>query len=159
MNHLKSVFFLTLIFFSSCDRSRVFEKNHVFENDYWIADSVQTFEIEIDDRTKEYSVFVNVRNSSTYPYQNIYLNFYVHDSINNVYMQKLVNNNLFDPRTGKPLGQSGIGDVFDHRFLLLENQKFLHTGKHTVEIEQYMRVDTLQGILGVGVRVEMEQVD
>ena len=66
----------------------------------------------------------------------------------------MVNNTLFDPKTGKPLGQSGIGDVFDHQFKLQENYKFDNIGEHTIQLQQYMRKDTLMGIYAVGIRIE-----
>ena len=61
---------------------------------------------------------------------------------------------LFDAKTGKPLGKSGIGDLYDHRFILLNNYKFKNKGKYRIVFEQFMRMDTLPGIMAVGLRVE-----
>jgi gliding motility-associated lipoprotein GldH len=61
---------------------------------------------------------------------------------------------LFDAKTGKPFGKSGIGDLYDHRFLLLKNYQFKSKGKYRMKFEQFMRTDTLPGILAVGLRVE-----
>jgi gliding motility-associated lipoprotein GldH len=61
---------------------------------------------------------------------------------------------LFDAKTGKPFGKSGIGDLYDHQFLLLQDYQFITAGKYHLELEQFMRQDTLPGILAVGVRVE-----
>jgi gliding motility-associated lipoprotein GldH len=64
-----------------------------------------------------------------------------------------VNIDLFEPKTGKPLG-SGLGDIFDHRQLLLDDYKFPNSGKYTISFQQYMRVDSLTNIRSMGVRIE-----
>ena len=61
---------------------------------------------------------------------------------------------LFDAKTGKPSGKSGIGDLYDHRFLLLQNYQFPKPGKYKIVLEQFMRMDTLPGIVAIGIRVE-----
>ncbi len=65
---------------------------------------------------------------------------------------------LFDQKTGKPLGQSGIGDVFDHQFLLIEKHVFGNPGKYQLKIEQFNRQDTLRGILAVGAELKNIQI-
>ena len=57
-------------------------------------------------------------------------------------------------KTGKPFGTSGLGDIYDHRFELLKDYQFPTRGKYRIKLEQMMRMDTLHGILAVGVRVE-----
>ncbi len=58
-----------------------------------------------------------------------------------------------DPKTGKPNG-SGLGDLFDHKFLIKRNYRFPKPGKYTMQIRQYMRQDPLLNILSVGITVE-----
>ena len=64
-----------------------------------------------------------------------------------------MNYNLFDPKTGEPFG-NGLGDVFDHQFLLLENYKFERPGPYNFKLQQYMRMDSLPEVLSAGIRVE-----
>ena len=61
---------------------------------------------------------------------------------------------LFDDKTGEPLGESGLGDIYQHRIPVKMNHRFDYAGKYKVSFEQFMRTDTLSGILGVGLRVE-----
>jgi gliding motility-associated lipoprotein GldH len=75
------------------------------------------------------------------------------DSSGNVLQTDLVNGQLFESISGKPLGE-GLGDVFDHQFSILEEYTFPGTGNYHIELNQYMRRDTLPEILAVGVRVE-----
>ncbi|PGH39656.1 MAG: hypothetical protein CRN43_07725 [Candidatus Nephrothrix sp. EaCA] len=59
---------------------------------------------------------------------------------------------LFDAKTGEPLGQSGVGDVFDHQLFLQKMR--VAKGSYQLKIAHKMRSDVLSGILDVGVRVE-----
>jgi len=61
---------------------------------------------------------------------------------------------LFDPKLGTPYGQSGLGDIFDHQFVLTEKFSFESSGVKTVEIQQFMRYDSLPEIVSIGIRVE-----
>jgi len=144
----------SIIALSSCDDSRFYEQNNSFEEKYWLMDSVQKFTVDITDKSIAYSIYLNIRNSSSYAFNNIYIDYSISNPDNKPLIKEMVNNTLFDPKTGKPLGQSGIGDVFDHQFKLQENYKFDNIGEHTIQLQQYMRKDTLMGIYAVGIRIE-----
>ena len=64
--------------------------------------------------------------------------------------------NFFDPKTGEPFG-SGLGDLFDHKIPLEENFQFQNSGEYTIELQQFMRMDTLPFVLSVGARVEFSE--
>jgi gliding motility-associated lipoprotein GldH len=76
------------------------------------------------------------------------------DSTGNVQSKALQNMDLFDPVTGKPLGE-GLGDIFDHRILAISNHHFQQPGQYRFKIQQYMRQDSLPLILSIGLRVEI----
>ena len=61
---------------------------------------------------------------------------------------------LFEEKTGKPLGSSGLGDVYDQQVPILKNYQFKKSGTYSLKFEQFMRTDTLSGILAVGFRLE-----
>lgn len=138
---------------AACDSQRVFEKNIEIPNKLWRTDSVLNFEFEINSTRQRFNLYYNVRNSLSYPFQNLYVQCVVQDTLGNQVKKELINQNLFDPKTGRPYG-SGLGDVFDHQFLILENYKFNRVGTYKVNIKHYMRPDTLQEIMAVGVRLE-----
>jgi gliding motility-associated lipoprotein GldH len=151
---LASFFILTLVVFSSCDNRRVFEENHDFARRMWLATDTARFQFEVPVATANlYNVQFSVRNTRDYKWSNIFVNFVLADSTGQVLSSKLVSNDLFDQKTGKPFGRSGLGDIYDHRFPLL-NTYSLKPGKYSVTLQQFMRVDTLYGILAAGVRVE-----
>jgi gliding motility-associated lipoprotein GldH len=138
----------------SCDSSRIYEQNIDFEGRYWITGQKPEFEFQIDETSAGYNLLANVRNETVYPNANLYFAYYLSDSTGRVLEQKLVSEFLFDRKSGKPFGNSVLGDIYDHRFLLLENYRFAQPGKYTVRYEQSMRADTLRGVLAVGLRVE-----
>lgn len=144
------------LLFSGCDTNRVFEDNKDFTKRAWTVSDTVTFEFTITDPSARYNILYNIRNSLDYPYSRIFVNYTLQDSTRRVLATKLVGNYLFDVKTGEPQGSSGLGDIYDHRFPLLENGQFA-AGKYFAKLQQYMRTDTLQGILAAGIRVEKVQ--
>lgn len=139
---------------SACDDNRVYEQISDFDNRQWISAEKPQFEFFINDISKRYNLYTDIRNSVSYPYSRFFFTYYLQDSTGSDLQKQLVTEFLFDAKTGKPFGKSGIGDLYDHRFLLLENYQFPNTGKYRVVFEQFMRMDTLPGIMSVGLRVE-----
>ena len=157
---MRSFFAVTMIVvtFFSCDDDRLYEKNLDFNSRYWLANEKPSFDFEIKDSLDSYNLYCNVRNSLEYPFARIFITFYLQDSTGNQMEKHMVSQLLFDERTGEPFGESGLGDLYDHRLLLRKNYKFPHPGKYAVVFEQYMRKDTLTGVLAVGLRVEKASV-
>ncbi len=152
-----SLFFLTLvIFFASCDQNRIYEKNKKFRDRIWPKDQVVTFDFEITDIHPSYNFYFNIRNSIRYKYQNVYLAYSLEDTLGNVFQSDLTNINLFDPKTGEPLGD-GLGDIFDHRVKVIGNYQFNNPGFYQFNIEHYMRPDSLEEIMAIGLRVEKSE--
>lgn len=139
---------------SGCDQSRVYELDHDLHGHFWGAKEIQAFEFAITDSTQLYNIFYRVRNSSDYPYARIFVKYSLVDQANKELQSKLVSNYLFDQKSGVPLGSSGIGDKFDHQFLIIDRKKFNTVGKFKVTLEQFMRTDTLSGVESIGIRVE-----
>jgi len=139
---------------SACDDTRTYEQISDFENRQWISTDKPQFEFIIKDINQRYNLYSDIRNSVSYPYSRFFFTYYLQDSTGADLQKRLVTEFLFDAKTGKPYGKSGIGDLYDHRFLLLENYQFQYEGKYRVVFEQFMRMDTLQGIMSVGLRVE-----
>jgi gliding motility-associated lipoprotein GldH len=145
---------LILILLTACDQPRVYEQNIDIGNKIWVADSLLSFQFDPKDISKNYNLYFNIRNTAAYPFENIYVTYYLKDTLGNELKKKLINYNLFDPKTGKPFG-SGLGDVFDHQFLILENYKFERPGPYVFQLQQYMRRDSLPEIMSAGLRVEV----
>jgi len=143
-----------LILLGSCDSKRVFEDNVEFRERNWkITEPVQ-FEFQISDASKKYNVLMNIRNSLDYPYARIFVNYDLQKQDSTSLSKKMIAEYLFDQKTGQPFGTSGIGDIYDHQFPILKNYSFEKAGAYKMKLNQFMRMDTIPGILAVGVRVE-----
>ena len=144
-----------LLSFGACDSNRVFEDNKDFKDRTWkITESAQ-LDFVIADTTQRYNLYLDVRNSLDYPYSRLFVNYNLYDPSGQEVSKKMIMEYLFDQKTGKPKGSSSLGDVYDHRFIFLHNYSFPKPGKFKINFEQFMRQDTLPGILAVGLRVEV----
>jgi gliding motility-associated lipoprotein GldH len=147
--------FFAILLLAGCDSNRVFEEYTEFSDRIWKTNNSASFEFEIKDTAKKYNLYYNVRNSLDYPYARFFVQYALLDSSGIEISRKLVSNFLFDQKTGRPLGRSGLGDVYDNQFIILENQEFKYPGTYKIQLEQFNRQDSLQGILAVGLRVEI----
>jgi gliding motility-associated lipoprotein GldH len=139
---------------TACDSRRIYEDTRDFNDRSWRMTDTARFEFFILDPGKKYNLYYNIRNSLDYPYARLFVNYSLQDSTGAELQKKLISEYLFDQKTGQPQGSSGLGDLYDHRFPLLNEYKFRHSGKYKLELEQFMRMDTLPGVLSVGLRVE-----
>lgn len=144
------------LFILSCDTSRVYEEFNDMEDAFWHIDSIQRFPFTIENTSQTYNLLATFRNASSYPYYNIYFQYSLKDSADRVLKEELREYDFFDAKTGEPLG-SGLGDLFDHLVPLEESYEFDRTGDYSIELKQYMRLDTLPFILSVGARVEISE--
>ena len=153
MRRILLIAFLAL-WLSGCDESRIYEVNHDFEKRVWLATEKPDFEFDITNTTERYNLYCNIRNSVAFPYSRLFVKYALQDSTGKVLDGKMLPAFLFDQHTGKPQGASGLGDIYDQRFAILSNYQFPTAGKYKVSFEQFMRKDTLEGVLAVGLRVE-----
>jgi len=150
--------FAILIFISSCETTRISEQNIDLDNSVWPVDSLVKFSFSVK-HSDVYKISMNLRNSGNYGFQNIYIGYWLKDSLeqviltNTVELKNIDNFQLFDPKTGTPLGR-GLGDIFEHRFVLEDSLK-LESGKtYSMEFQHYMRDQNLKGVLSIGYRLD-----
>ena len=145
--------FIALVF-SACDSNRIYETNKDFADRSWKVTDTTQFEFDVKDLGVNYNLLYTVRNSLDYPYSRLFVTYQLQDSTGKQLEKKMVYGYLFDEKTWRPNGNSGLGDLYDHRFPLISDYTFHQPGKYKLVLQQYMRTDTLEGILAVGVRVE-----
>ncbi len=152
---MRVVVLLLIVLLAGCgDDTRVYEKNYDFADRFWLVKEKPSFDFSIEDTTQPYSVYCNIRNSVSYPYSRIFVSYSLKDSTGAELQKEMVSDFLFNQKTGEPLGVSGLGDIYDHRLTLLNKFTFPYAGKYTVQFEQFMRTDSLQGVLAIGLRVD-----
>lgn len=142
---------LATLAFTSCDKSRVYEKNVTIEKYIWDSKVKPEFKVEIGDTSYLYNLYVNVRHAGMYPYRNIWLLIGTQfpDSTS---ASKRIEIMLADEE-GKWYGD-GLGDIWDYRTLIQQNAFFNKPGTYVFSLEQNMRQDPLPGIMAVGIRIE-----
>ena len=139
----------------SCDRTRVFEENRDLKEYVWRVGDKPTFAFAITDTTLSYTVYLNVRTTTSYPFYNLFTKLTLTDPNGQVLSRRLHELNVRNPQTGEPLGD-GAGDIFDQQVAALRGVRFSRSGTYKVELEQYMRRGLLPDVMSVGVRVARE---
>lgn len=155
------LFFLAFSFvLVSCDTNRVFDAYQSVPNS-WHKDTVISFKVNPPDSTKNYNLFVNLRNTNAYKYNNLFLiveMVYPHGKT----IKDTLEYRMADP-SGKLLG-TGLTDVKENKLWYKGNESpfvFEETGEYKVNIQHAMRengkvngVVELEGITDIGFRVE-----
>lgn len=147
---------------ASCDSNRLEEKFKPFEDGNWYYDSLAVFDFEVEDTVSLYNIYYTVRNTMDYPYYNLYTQYELSDSSGKILRSNLHEAELMDVKSGAPFGESaapkgqGIGASYTHTIPVLMKYQFKHSGKYTFSLNQYMRMDTLAGVYGVGIRIEYD---
>jgi gliding motility-associated lipoprotein GldH len=138
----------------ACEVAGIYKSIEDFKEGRWASKQPITFSFEIKDETVPYNIYYYVRNSLSYPYYNLYIAQDLKNVTGNALnLPKLKELTLFDPTSGKPYGD-GLGDIFDHKILVLRDYKFPQKGKYSLKLAQDMRQESLVGILSVGIGIE-----
>ena len=143
------IFFLFVII--SCDPNQVFEKNIELADYTWDKDSIINIDVDIIDTISPHNIYINVRNTSRYEMQNLFL-FINTTSPNGTVLRDTFECYLADER-GKWSG-SGWGDIYDNQFIYKRNIRFPVSGIYKFEYIQAMRTDKLKYISDIGLRIE-----
>ncbi len=146
-----------LVFITSCDKKRAFDEYKKVGNS-WHKDSIATFAFKQNEVSKNYNLFVNIRDNSNYKFSNLYL--IVSMEHPNGFTKVDTLQYLMANPDGTLLGD-GFTDVKDSKLFYKENFKFPKKGKYIVRIQQALRKTgnvtgekTLDGITDVGFRIE-----
>lgn len=142
--------FIFLSFFS-CNTIDLYEKVVAVPNFEWQSSFRPQFKFQIKDTTVPYQLYIVLRHSDKYNWNNIWINLYTEspgDSARKVqYELPLANKERW-------LG-TAMGDLYEHRVLITPKPVyFKRSGEYRYSIEHTMREDPLQHVLNVGLRIE-----
>jgi len=152
-----SILLLVTILFFSCDSKTVISENRSISG-VWNKNEIIKFEVSKLDSLKKYNVFINLRNTNDYKYNNIFLivtmSFPHGKVITDTLEYKMANPN------GSWLG-TGIGSVKENKLWYKENVSFIEDGIYKLNISQAVRnnknvegVTNLDGITDIGLSIE-----
>ncbi|MFV5687291.1 gliding motility lipoprotein GldH [Flavobacterium sp. ZT3R25] len=146
---------LVAILFFSCDKKRVFDK-YKSVGSAWHKDSIVTFDLPELDSTKQYNLFINLRDNNNYQFNNLFL-IVALEKPNGYTKVDTLEYQMAEP-DGTLLG-NGFSDIKESKLYFKENATF--KGKYKVHIKQAVRetgkvpgVTALDGITEVGFRIE-----
>ncbi|MBT3587812.1 MAG: gliding motility lipoprotein GldH [Flavobacteriaceae bacterium] len=155
---MPKVFFLSFMLFLiiSCEPNIPFSKNKSLSG-VWNKEEVIEFDLPQLDSLKTYNLFVNLRNTNDYKYNNIFLiiamNFPHGKIVTDTLEYKMANPD------GTWLG-NGISSIKDNKLWYKEQVSFIEEGIYTVSIKHALRnngqvegVTNLEGITDIGFSV------
>lgn len=148
---------ISLLFFYSCDGKFVISETRTISGSWDINNTIE-FTIPELDSLKKYNVYLNLRNTNDYPFNNIFLIASM-DFPNGKVVTDTLEYRMANP-DGTWLG-SGIGSIKDNKLWYKENIRFYESGNYTLRISQAVRnngnisgVSELKGITDVGYSIE-----
>jgi len=120
-------------------------------NDQWERSFKPSVQFNITDTLNTYNIYVTLRHTHAYDYNNIWLNISFQLPGDTLSKQR-VNLQLADEKGW--LG-TGMDDIFETRQLITGQPiRFRKAGQSTFTLEQIMRDSPLRHVMNVGIRVE-----
>jgi gliding motility-associated lipoprotein GldH len=152
----KSLLFIPLAaLFFACGKGVVFQADAPIPDERWVNTYKPEFTFDVTDTVTEHDVYIDIRHTGDYDFSDLWL----FSTINGPGLKPVRDTAMcvLARPTGEWLGK-GLGFIFSDRFeahvLWKVGNRFPRTGRYTIQLEQAMRVDTLAGIIDVGVSVE-----
>lgn len=142
---------LLALFGSGCSNDAFFEEFSETREETWNMDDHKEFQVKIVDHLASYRLIFTIRNTTNYPYSNLYM-FFTTIHPDNTATRDTIECLLAD-RSGRWLGK-GTGRIRESRFLIREQFAFPDTGDYRFILEQAMRDEKLNGITDIGLRLE-----
>ena len=142
---------ILLSMLAACDTSRVFEKNEPVPVLGWGYDDSRSFSVKIDDTLQAYNLYINVRHTTDYSYNNLWVKLQTTLPDSSM-LEDDIELTLSEP-TGEWTGNCLDGTCLNS-VLVRSNVHFPSAGMHTFTLTQDMRVSPLRHIMDVGIRLE-----
>lgn len=152
-NPLKNILFIVglLSGLSSCGKIDLFEKQVQIPSQEWFYNNVPEFTFQIEDTSALYNIYLVLRHTDLYAYNNIWLRIGSRAPADSLTYQNL-NLRLVEGAAWKG---TGMDDIFETRELISPGPvSFNKVGEYHFTVAQIMRENPLKYIMNVGLRVE-----
>jgi gliding motility-associated lipoprotein GldH len=136
--------------FTSCDNSIMYEDIKHIEKAQWKASDTLYFHFTVTDTSQPYDFGFNVRNTTSYDYQNLYL--FITAWYPGGTWSRDTAECILAASDGRWFGK-GMGKLKDSRFVFRKGVRFRRSGTYTISVNQAMRKDLLLGISDIGIRI------
>ena len=149
---MKTIHYLALLFFIGCGKINVYEKNVHIPGQIWSYNFKPAFNFKIEDTSANYNVYIVLRHTDSYKYNNLWLKLGSQPPGDTMHYQK-INVQLANDQTGWE--GNGMDDIYEVRKNITPGPvPFKKAGTYIFTIAQIMRENQLFHILDAGVRVE-----
>ena len=161
---MQSKFRLAVLVFGfsivSCDSNRIFDQYKSVPNE-WQKNDIIEFEFTPTDTLEAYNLFINLRNTNDYKFNNLFLIAEI-DFPNGKSIVDTLEYKMAQPN-GEFLG-TGFTDVKENKLWYKENFIFNESGTYNIKVQHAMRengsvdgVNALEGVTDIGFRIENSQ--
>jgi gliding motility-associated lipoprotein GldH len=155
INSFKSSFIFPVVasmLLTACSKIDVFEKNASIPGHQWHYGLQPVFDFTVGDTASLYNLYIVLRHTDAYRYNNIWLNIGSQSPADTMRFQR------FELQLGTDAGGwegSGMDDIWELRKPITRGPfKFNKIGNYKFSVAQMMRENPLPEIISVGVRVE-----
>lgn len=129
-----------------------FEKTVVLADHQWAASLKPDIEFSITDTLALYNVYIVLRHTDAYHYNNLYVRATVQEP--GEIHPKTGDYDLLLATNEKGWTGTAMDDIYDTRIIIQPKTRFSKTGTYHFILEQLMREDPLTNVLSVGLRLE-----
>lgn len=143
-----------VFFIQSCRQLDIYEKNLTIPGAHWQSDRKLEGSILVKDLQTDYNIYVVLRHTDAYRYNNIWLNIGLQAPGDSMKYQK-VNLQLGNDQQGWE--GTGMDDIWEVRKRISPDSAFFRiskAGEYRFSINQEMRDNPLDHILSAGLRIE-----
>ena len=137
----------------ACNSKIFYQKADSLPNEVWNMDTTLVYEFTITDSLQYYNFYIDVRNTTHYPYQNLYLFFTTQFPDSTKFTDTL--NCILCDAYGRWKGE-GSGRIKANRFPLKSKVRFPQKGTYIFSAQQAMRDENLNGIINFGITLQYE---
>ena len=135
----------------SCNRDVVFTDFFEIPEKTWSLSDIPSFEVPINDTLNSNNIWLMIRTGSDYPYRNIYL-FVTASTPGGITITDTLQYDLADEK-GNWYGK-GFGNIHALNLPYKTNVYFLLKGNYMFKIQHGMRIENLNGVYDIGLKVE-----
>jgi gliding motility-associated lipoprotein GldH len=154
----RGVMSLLLISALSCNSIDLYEKSVSIPGHSWQKSYKPAFTFTVKDTSAPYRLFVVMRHTDRYPFNNLYVNIITKQPGKDSTQKARYDLTLATNEKGWLA--SGMDDIYEHRIPLTPAGRdfyFKKPGEYSFIIEQIMREDPLPHVMNVGLRLEKKQ--
>ena len=143
--------FLLAISLWACDDDYLVNQTQTIPNESWQIEDTLVFPFEISDTVKAYDLYINLRHSVDYSYQNLFV------FVSTYFPENTMHRDTIEFVLASPQGEwlgEGFGRLKYNTIAVRKGLIFPDTGSYRFVFRHAMRADTLMGIRDVGVQIK-----